>query len=463
MANEDQVLDDLEVAFEALMVGASPAQLFELGEGIGVPNFTDDMRKSTKMKAIRSYIYKSRGEDTAEQLKYMRDLNHTLQQFREEPKVHDSTTADGLRRQRSRDEEERTLFGQQQSDFPSDQGLPQTSPSHRRDEVDAGREMFSLIRALADANIAQRRQLKIVGVIGDAKDSRAIGFINLMSQVQDAKTSKYKDDEIAIAIKKSISASSNLRTYFDAAKKMDLSEMMGMLRDFYQEKSASELFAELGQLCQNSQEKSTDFLLRAMQIRQRTTAAATAENDLYSSRLVQSTFVRAVKTGLREESIRAQLAPHLVPGKPVEDSVLLHETNTAELEHEEKTRKLKLTQKKVTIAQATTSAPSFDEALKPLMEGLTTLQKQFSDMQSRSSPATGSSPATRSSPATGYQRYAPQNTSDDTDGQSSNRRISQSARWRCRRCQRDGLKQCWHCFSCGESGHKAQECNRPKN
>ena len=395
MTSEVDQLEEYEMTFEAAMVSASSEKLFELGEGLEVAHFTADMRKTEKMAALRTHVHKSWGEEVTQQLQYMKQLHKTMESFKiSEPRSpytgtitspariehptteaghppHDTTTSEGLYQQRESDQQERSEFGGQNAhrfpmgDFSPNRDPPHLSPAHHGDgaEEAAAGQMFSLIRALADANIAQRRQLKIIGVIGDVKDSRSINYINLMSQVADAKASKFKDDEIAIAIKKSIAASSHLRTYFDAAEKMELNKMLGMLRDFYQEKSASELFAELGQLCQNSQEKSTDFLLRAMQVRQRTTAAALAEGDLYNKKLVQSTFVRAVETGIREESIRAQLAPHLVLGKPVDDSVLLREVNTAELKHEEKVNKLKLTTpKKVTIAQATTSAPHFDDA-----------------------------------------------------------------------------------------------------
>ena len=73
----------------------------------------------------------------------------------------------------------------------------------------------------------------------------------------DARTTGYKDDDIAVAIKKAISAKSHLKTYFDT-KPMDLKSMLDILRDYHQEKSSAELFAELGMICQAAQEKSTD-------------------------------------------------------------------------------------------------------------------------------------------------------------------------------------------------------------
>lgn len=446
MSDLEEQLDDLEVEFEAAMVTATPAQLFELGRSLGITNFVAEMRKAEKMRALREWVHKSWGEDTAQNVQYLRQLHNTMASFKDEHAIdEDLASVESLARQRLQDERDRRQYGQPPpSSFASGQ-------EHARGEEAAGREMFTLIRALADANIAQRRQLKIVGIIGDVKDNKAINYINLMSQVADAKASKFSDDEIARAIKKAIAASSHLRTYFDAAEKIDLSKMLGMLRDFYQEKSASELFAELGQLCQSAQEKSTDFLLRAMQMREKTTAAAVAEGDLYNSKLVNSTFVRTVKTGLREESIRAQLTPYLSLAKPVDDSVLLREVNVAELENEEKTKKQKR-DKRVTIAQATTSAPNFDEALKPILEGMTALQQRLDEMQSKGATAAYNS-----------QRESSQNSSNNGERRPANRRGGQVNDWRCRNCRRDDLRNCWHCYNCGATGHRAVECTASKN
>lgn len=455
---EDQ-LDQSEVQFETNLVGSSQSQLFEIGESLGVENFTSEMRKSGMMRSLRAFVHKSCVGETANQLEYMRTVLETMASLKEEedPGVGDHASDAGLAQQREHEERDRHLFGQQQN-----QNSFTSEP--RSAEQAAGMEMFGLIRKLADANIAARRQLKIVGIIGDVKDNKSINYINLTSQVADAKASKYTDDEIARAIKKAISASSHLRTYFDTTEKMELSKMLGMLRDFYQEKSASELFVELGQLCQNPQEKSTDFLLRAMQTRQRTTAAAVAEGDLYNDKLVQGTFIRTVKTGLREESIRAQLAPHLSQGKTVEDSVLLRETNLADLEYEEKTKKQKR-ERKVTVAQATTSAPSFDEALRPILEGMTTLQRRMDEMQTRGATATTSNNYQRESSSNSNLGYRPSSNSPSVSYRRPAYRNSGQGRnsWRCENCRRDDLQGCWHCFNCGAKGHRASECTTSKN
>lgn len=458
MSNLGDELEELEMGFEAAMVNATSANLLALGEGLLMTDFTDTMRKSEMMKALRIHVQKSWGEDTGQQVEYMKSLHDTLATLREPSR----TNADEVARQRELEAQERVQFAGHSGPLPDNRQHREHPQGPANADDAAGLKMFELLRALADANIAQRRQLKIMGIIGDIKDSKSINYINLMSQVSDARASNYKDDEIARAIKKAISASSNLRTYFDASETMDLNKMLTMLRDFYQEKSASELFHELGQLCQSPQEKSTDFLLRAMQMRQRTTAAAVAEGNLYNDKLVQGTFTRTVKTGLREESIRAQLAPHLGLGKSVDDGVLLREANQAELEHLEKTKKQK-NEKRVTIAQATASAPSFDEALKPILQGMTTLQRRLDEMQSKDTTVSNN-PQRESS--RDLSRDSSRDSSNNRDRRPANRTSRQTSSWgggRCTQCQRDDLPRCWHCFNCGAAGHFAIDCTASKN
>ena len=448
MADADiEKLDNLEVAFEVEMAKASSATLFELGKGLGIPDFSEGMRKAEKMAALREYVHKSWGEDASEQISYMQGLHETLASFQKDRREREQRSPPPemfanhqrlLADQRTREEEERRQFGR-------------SSSSRQAEATDAGsegREVYDLIRSLADANIAQRRVCKFVGVIGgDSGDSRKVTYSNICGQVEDARASGYKEEEIARALKRACAAGSHLRTYFDAARDMKLKEMLSMLRDFYQERSAAELFAELGQLVQGAQEKSTDFLLRAMEVRQRTTAAAAIEGGLYNVRLIRGTFVRAIKTGLREGAVSAQMAPHLRADVPVDDSVLLREMNAADAEMEEKRTKIKRDGKTkgVTIAQATASVPNFDEALKPILEGMTALQKRMDSLQSRG--------ATHDS---------------SEDHRPSNRRGSGPGRGggrprKCKQCQRDDIRNCWHCFNCGAEEHYAIDCTVQKN
>ena len=180
-----------------------------------------------------------------------------------------------------------------------------------------------------------------MGTIGGEDGKGKLGYINLCSQIADARNTKYTDNEICRAVRKAIAVSSYLRTYFDSQENMQLDGMLSMLRDYYREKTAAELFTELGSLCQNAKESATDFLLRSFELRQKVVAAATAEGDVYDVRLIYRTFCRSMRTGLRNDSVRTHMRQFLDPKalSPTNDGILLKEMNMAASEIDELTTK----------------------------------------------------------------------------------------------------------------------------
>jgi hypothetical protein len=314
-----------------------------------------------------------------------------------------------------------------------------------------------------------RRQLKVIGVIGsNSKDN--ITYLNLLSQIADARANKYSDDEIARAVRKAISATSHLRTYFDTQVNIDLRKMVNIIRDFYQERTASELFQSLGGLCQQPQEKSTDFILRAFELRQKVIMAADAEGGLYDKNLVQDSFCRAVRTGIADPQVRAHMRPFLDPKAApgyIGDEVLLHEINKAAAENEETTSKQKSSStRKVTIAEASTKAK--DEppnegtsAIKPLVEGLAKqleeLTKQVNELQNQNRLTTQNTPRAEGS-------YPPESTHNTPRGargysRETTRYTQRGERsYRCNKCRDHNAARCGHCFHCGRENHRARDC-----
>ena len=497
-----------------------------LGNDLGVDDLDVSMKKTKIMMKLRNHITESWGEEVEEQLDYMNKVHTAISKTMKQDEVAEEDDSERITTVRTQVQpgnntlnfsggmSDQGLYQQQgyaqqrpHDSYSRREGMP--IPAHHTDRnEEAGAQVLDLIRALADTNISQRRQLKIIGVIGDSKDAKTINYINLLSQVTDAQASGFKDEEIARSIKKSVAANSHLRTYFDSVVTMPLKKMLSILRDFYQEKSASELFAELGQLCQNPTEKSTDFLLRAMQTRQRTTSAANAEGNLYDYKLVQGTFIRTLKTGFREESIRAQLTPFLDQNKPSDDSVLLREASLADLEFEEKLKKQKR-DKKVTIAQANVNSPDLEAALKPIVETMSCLQRQMGEMQQQTRSRDerrqttsqnmynqrGASANTdirdrssnfsftnqgnnfRSRNQSSDNNYGSRNQPSDNSARSRNNstddqgqvmannysRYKNRPDYRCDQCRMDDTPRCSHCWKCGSIQHRAAECTAKKN
>ena len=293
------------------------------------------------------------------------------------------------------------------------------------------------VKTLSSNSFEYKRPLKIVGVIAvQDKDNKnnGISYTNLSSQIADAKAT-YSEDEIVREVKKAISTQSPLRTYFDTQEKLKLKQMLEMLREYYQEKDSSELFTELSQLTQRTSEKSTEFLIRALELRQKLTSAAKAEGTAYDDKLITNTFARSCRTGFQNSQVRTYMRPFFSKNPIDDDNTLLKELNIAMAECEETAMKLKnVTPRKVTINEATTSQQATEtntmaDALKPLVESMILMQKELKEIKSNNNRK----------PTTYYKKF---------DG-------------RCKQCKEKNYSNCSHCFKCGESNHMQRNC--PKN
>ena len=88
------------------------------------------------------------------------------------------------------------------------------------------------------------------------------------------------------------------------------------------------MFKQLSQLAQNSKETPPAFLLRAFNIRQKVLfASQEVESKLcYEPNLVQEMFPHSILTGLRSDTIRAELRPYLDDAETL-DEVLFEKMN----------------------------------------------------------------------------------------------------------------------------------------
>ena len=86
-----------------------------------------------------------------------------------------------------------------------------------------------------------------------------------------------------------------------------------VLRSHFHEKSATELYNELGQASQGGNEDPTEFLLRLLSLKQKIqfVSKEAGSEIIYDSKLIDSMFKRTLYTGLREDSFRRELQPLL--------------------------------------------------------------------------------------------------------------------------------------------------------
>ena len=86
--------------------------------------------------------------------------------------------------------------------------------------------------------------------------------------------------------------------------KLPLDCCIQILRALYNEKSTTELYNELGQLTQSTKESSAEFLMRALELRQKViyTLRESTEEMKYSNEPFQTLFIRTVTLGLSNKT-----------------------------------------------------------------------------------------------------------------------------------------------------------------
>ena len=402
-------LEALELQFEDELHQATIQELLELTQGfqLDTSNMT---RKSQLLKQIRKYSEGAAESTTEDKILILTNLHNA---FKKVKKTEESV------------EDNKPKIDQATGGASVNNGDNLTDSLNR------------FVKTLSSNSFEYKRPLKIVGVIAvQDKDNKnnGISYTNLSSQIADAKAT-YSEDEIVREVKKAISTQSPLRTYFDTQEKLKLKQMLEMLREYYQEKDSSELFTELSQLTQRTSEKSTEFLIRALELRQKLTSAAKAEGTAYDEKLITNTFARSCRTGFQNSQVRTYMRPLFSKNPIDDDNTLLKELNIAMAECEETAMKLKnVTPRKVTINEATTSQQATEtntmaDALKPLVESMILMQKELKEIKSNNNRK----------PATSYKKF---------DG-------------RCKQCKEKNYSNCSHCFKCGESNHMQRNC--PKN
>ena len=300
-----------------------------------------------------------------------------------------------------------------------------------------------------------RKDLKISGIIGGSREREQVTYMGLLSQVDEARVKDYTDDEIARAVRKIVAPGCSLRTLLDAKPDMTLQNVLALIRSFLKEKSSTELFQELNNTCQRENEDAQEFVLRAMELREKIIMASDADGALkYEPQLVQDMFAHTIRTGLLDEGVRGRLDPFLTEGVRVTDEFLISKVNTASSEEKERQNKQnKAKRVVVNQVQTTTGAIPGDiqsavaSIVSPVMQGMREMQEKINTIQldmmnSRRGNVT-------------YGR-----------GRGGSRGgFSLSSRgkgWGCQNCrdQNRGL-DCRHCFRCGEENHRAYECPNP--
>ena len=124
-----------------------------------------------------------------------------------------------------------------------------------------------------------RREFKISGQIGEPGQADKLTYLSLIHQIDSGVAKGYTEDEICDAVIKAISPHSSLRNYVLTMPDRSLGKLRSILRVFFQQKTASDLYQRLVTTSQETKETPQQFLLRALDARNKVLFAAQEENS----------------------------------------------------------------------------------------------------------------------------------------------------------------------------------------
>ena len=285
-----------------------------------------------------------------------------------------------------------------------------------------------------------RREFRIVGVLGPQAMKENLSFMSLNRQIEEGLKRGYEEKEVIDGIIKCISSSLPLKDYIEAMRESGLETINKILRAHFQEKNASELYASLTNLVQNANEEPQNFLLRALNLREKVIFASKAENAKvkYESAQCQSMFLHAVETGLISNTLRTRMRTHL-QRPDVTDAELINELNVAVTEESERNLKLGLGQKgkaKVNQVQSTTDEKS---SVKELVAEIKALKGEMATLREEVKKNKGQGEAQGKNQAG----------------------VVKGKRRGCEKCRAEGCgDSCRHCWKCGDGGHLSYNCHK---
>ena len=141
-------------------------------------------------------------------------------------------------------------------------------------EQGAAEQILSQLEKTKAVPSLLRREFKLSGQIGEPGQTEKLTFVSLMHQIDSGLKRGYKESEIVDAVIRAIAPHSSLRSYVETLCDLSLAKLRRILRVHYREKAASEVYQQLATVCQQSNESPQQFLLRALDLRNKVNFAS---------------------------------------------------------------------------------------------------------------------------------------------------------------------------------------------
>ena len=185
-----------------------------------------------------------------------------------------------------------------------------------------------------------KKDFCIIGQVRQSGNKDKLAFSGLCKQIDDGLCKGYTEHEVINGVLNAISTASGISGYLNTVQDLSLVQLRSILHTWLNEKSSSELYQNFSVMYQLPDETPQEFLVGALSCREKIILCSQEDKSSlkYDSRLIQSLFLRTVKAGLRDESIRIKLRTFL-RDENISDEKLLLELNTAACEEAERQAK----------------------------------------------------------------------------------------------------------------------------
>lgn len=183
------------------------------------------------------------------------------------------------------------------------------------------------LQSMLESTSVFRRQFKIVGQIGQPNEKDKLSFTSLTRQIDTGLKQGYKEQEIVDGVIRAISGGMVLRSYVETYKDLSLERLRKILKNHYGVKNSTELYQNLASICQGPKETPQEFLMRALDLRQKILFSSTQDqsedNLVYETDHIQKLFLRTVETGLQDENVRVRVRSYLRDSKISDEELIL--------------------------------------------------------------------------------------------------------------------------------------------
>lgn len=317
--------------------------------------------------------------------------------------------------------------------------LEDTEPleQERRNQPLAPREMGSgksvslpVMRNISiDPLSVLRKDFRLTGQIGEGKG--CLGFVSLKCQIEEGLSQGYTDKEIVNGVIKSISPGHRLRTILETIPGMTVRRLIDFLRSNYTVKNATDLLQELTSAVQDPKEKASEFVLKALALRQELILASDEPlaDVTYSKSLIQRVFLKTIETGLLSPNILFEIR-HLLKDESLTEEVLIRAVTKAEsVEYERLAKRDYSSSKRAGSHHA--HVFKIDQGVPT--DTLGTISKQLEELRLEVKELKLSRDRGRIRSGTNTFR-------------------------KCHACVSSNTNSCTHCFVCSRSGHVSRQC-----